>query len=502
MKRKHQGWFVVILVALGAAFAPVFAYGEGNDHNGLSSGAFLRNSLTLNPRALKVLLAQALGEVVSDDYVRLQLHDPAARAMMAEIIQCALPKSVAISYSDLYDNQTLYTWPGKLGLCENSKPLANDWNRERPSWGGGGPNLSCQQLVTACVMARVNALGQSVPISLRGQKGVLPRLNDAITTDTIFRETLPPQVLADPAAGTPIGSFSTRCLPGPECDWAPAHVGTCKPGVKLTFTAPPLTHLRVCTGIQGCNGNNADNRVYAKLILPNAPLTYKCPENGYYSVMTYHIVPQPKISAVDTANKGKYPTSEQEVFSFREGAFYGNMFEPAQLKRNCEVPDSDKDHRYCQRTNTGPAVSCRLTDTTCGKTEIPYQHVYACYSFDPSVNGGDGVQDGVQYGVQYLNARICDLQSSGTACFPNAPTPCKAVTLSGVYQDCQGQGGEATGYPPITTYLNDPCDLIAKDSALCGRIRRVMPAFPAPVAASPLVSPMPHVGPTPPSPRP
>src|SRR5678815_1651891 len=34
---------------------------------------------------------------------------------------------------------------------------------------------------------------------------------------------------------------------------------------------------------------------------------------------------------------GAYPAAERDVFGFLEGAFYGNLFKPDNLRRTCEV---------------------------------------------------------------------------------------------------------------------------------------------------------------------
>jgi hypothetical protein len=40
------------------------------------------------------------------------------------------------------------------------------------------------------------------------------------------------------------------------------------------------------------------------------------------------------------AGAGKYPAPEADVFTFLEGAFYGNLFEPDRLTWSCELDDA------------------------------------------------------------------------------------------------------------------------------------------------------------------
>src|SRR5207248_2053502 len=101
------------------------------------------------------LTQNKLREALLDPYIAHQLLDPDARAMLHEIIRCALPASDEIGYTNA--NGTSFAVRGELGLCKTSDP-----DLALPE---------CQEFVTACVAARVNALHKSIPISLRS---VLP----------------------------------------------------------------------------------------------------------------------------------------------------------------------------------------------------------------------------------------------------------------------------------------------------------------------------------------
>src|SRR5258706_14419329 len=100
MRQNRTGWCVIAVSAAVIGFAPA-VFAEGNTHNGLSAGAFRRNALTTNGTALGKLLGHALNDAfVADDYIRRQLHDPNAKAMMEEIIRCALNASSTVKYRE------------------------------------------------------------------------------------------------------------------------------------------------------------------------------------------------------------------------------------------------------------------------------------------------------------------------------------------------------------------------------------------------------------------
>src|SRR5207248_3354702 len=114
-----------------------------------------------------------------------QLRDPRARAMLKELVACALDSSTMITDPDATQ------WRGELGLCQD--------------WHSAPPSQQCQEIVTACVTARVNALKESIPISLRSESAPLSSPRPRVRTDVRFRQGRPGD---DPAEGLLIGSFS------------------------------------------------------------------------------------------------------------------------------------------------------------------------------------------------------------------------------------------------------------------------------------------------------
>jgi hypothetical protein len=87
-----------------------------------------------------------------------ELEDPGARQLFSFVVGCALP---ADAHIDLEIGGVDYGFDGSAGLA--------------PQWGeeGGSCDSSCRAWVSACVISRVNYLGEHVIISLRGEHDAL-----------------------------------------------------------------------------------------------------------------------------------------------------------------------------------------------------------------------------------------------------------------------------------------------------------------------------------------
>ena len=497
MRLNRTRWSTVALCMLVAANALAIGGGDdGDPKNGLSSQAFLRNPLTTNQHALQILRAHALDNAlftVEDGYIARQLHEHAALAMAAELAKCALNDQTELIYRDPQNGNESHL-KGELGLCQRSE--AGDWSTQPPT-------EACQQLVTACVMARVNALGKAIPLSLRGRSERLVPLREQVSTVRLFRESPPQQ---DPSEGTLIPSFAPTCGPDRDCNWQPAHVGTCRPGDRIRLTldgsSPGGLQLRVCGGIHGCTWPTSAGALggpppsYSKHIgdflpLPAADgvtsIEFACPGGiqigGNYSVMTQTAPAGAPVKL--RAGAGSYPANERSVFGFVEGAFYGNLFEPDKLTQSCEV-NKDAGEMSCRPVN-GARGASEVCPIQCGVTScrrqlagIPYANVHACYSLAQQVDSELG-----NLGVAYLNSRICDRPDGH--CFPEPPRPCIGTTAESArcvwhgdtssFEDCKGPGGHPSSFRPITTYLNDACDVIG-DGVLCDKVRTLPPPKP------------------------
>jgi hypothetical protein len=240
------------------------------------------NSLTNNPAALAALRSVALRSSTFDTTtghpdLRLQLHNEDSRIVMKYLVSCALTDEQTITWTDPFDGVS-YSWTGGYGIC--------------PAWNEKFPTTTCQERVSACLMARVNAFGIRVPLSLRGQP---LEVDQTATTSKNDRQ------------GNAIASFDkcgTQAFGwGRNCGWKPAYYGSCTPGTSITVgmgasppqncSAPPVGSgsgdlmLRICNGKEGCNYGGANVVSYSDdscgTLLPSA--TFTCPDTGYFGVM-------------------------------------------------------------------------------------------------------------------------------------------------------------------------------------------------------------------------
>jgi hypothetical protein len=311
----------------------------------------------------------------------------------------------------------------------------------------GPPTEGCRQRVSACVLARVNAVGASVRLSMRGD-GL--RLAKQVGVDTMFREN----------HGTDIASFKACSTTSTElkrnCDWAPRHVGRCVPG-DVTIRASG--RIRVCAGVYGCDDTSAPDITQlvdatnatvpsppryggAMLATGESSVTIQCPGNGplldkqtgYFAVMV-DAATQPEVAVTQAQDPlAEYPASEAAAFTYREGAFYGDLFED----------------RAVEASPYG----------------ILWNDQYACYSNVWSLSQA------------LLADRLCANATPKGKCFgTNTPGPCedRCTSLAGsprVEDACHPRpltplapkAGKA--FEPYTVYLNHPCDL-ASDYARC-----------------------------------
>ena len=127
--------------------------------NGLAMNGLTANSLVMNGLAMNGLITNSLttiGLMATPSITSTLDSDPLARLFMQYVVSCALPSWQTLSIlSATYHIE--YIYPGDLGLA--------------PQWGvvGGVCDTSCQQWVSACAISRVNALGQHVLLSERGE---------------------------------------------------------------------------------------------------------------------------------------------------------------------------------------------------------------------------------------------------------------------------------------------------------------------------------------------
>jgi hypothetical protein len=401
---------------------------DGPGYNGLPARSLLYNAITQNPKALKVLrdsaLTSALFDAAKHPYMSRQLADDNARDVMADIVSCALDPSAQVTYR-APGAKADHVWRGELALC--------------PSWATGKPSDDCLRLVSSCLFARTNRLHRRVPVRFGTPK--LPGPRDRVAVAMMSR---------DATEGTAAGD--TAEIQAAEYGWRPGFVGTCAPGqpFALAFRDPARCHdtaVRVCQGIHGCQRGQTQMLAEQRGACGDSPVTFSCPADGFFGAMT-----EPgRVPLARRSGDGKYPATEQQVFPFLEGAFFGNLFDPDGLTRAREIVIEGGKAKLSQTA---------LSDPDDDDDTVANRHIYACYS-----------QANDDQGVAYLNQRICAKPGS-KKCFPNPPRRChfKDVELNrkkgyhcawrsddGLYRGCIGDDGET--YPAMTVFLHEPCGL-------------------------------------------
>lgn len=114
------------------------------------------NKLSASSLAAGALTANGWTEVLADDD---------ARILFKYIYECAAPPGATLALPIAGDTMT---FTGQIGVA--------------PQWLTDRCDEDCEQWISACVIARINGLGVTVPISLRGD-------NPALQLDDVERDT-------------------------------------------------------------------------------------------------------------------------------------------------------------------------------------------------------------------------------------------------------------------------------------------------------------------------
>jgi hypothetical protein len=425
--------------------------------NGLPSPDFRFNALSsnrlANPRMVEVpLRSDVYARGTGDSVLRDQLWDPSARKFMEYVVSCALDKSQAVSWTDKFG--TTYKWPGELGLC--------------PEWGSGPASAQCQAWVSACVLARNNALGHHVLISARGYNASRPgafQLQPSVSTDVQY------------SRGPPTTVPSTNACPSQAygvtraCGFQSAKIGRCKPldrvhvgggGTPWDYgcPGPSLGRMvsgdmvfRVCEGLSGCESGAelAQSQDTCGGILP--AVSFTCPASGTFSVLTAPYVSGAPGEVDIQAAYASYPAVEADVFAIREGAFFGTIFGQGALA-------------------PGIHVYADASGTVYGKPAYPqaigpiYPKMYTCQS------------DTWSEDIAYATERLCT--EPGMNCIARSLGRCDELvskpnyfglrcalanaTGQGDYGKCVGDDGQVRT-EVVTTWLNQPCDVVENPTA-------------------------------------
>lgn len=458
------------LDACSADSVSPYAKPKPTPHTDLPPSALGPNALTSSAAAMRTLTTSKLSSDLFDPEtgpVASLARDEGARALLQGIIACACDPGVEIGQPlpSAVVGEGLHAppWSGELGLCGPKSPAGD--------WGAAPPTESCLELVSACVLARVDAAGLRAPVSLRGGPECLFPLRDAVPVETRYREDRGREPIAsfEPCQGDVDPGDPCR-----RCGFSPRHVGRCVAGAKVTLKAVAGTLIRVCKGIHGCD--EADPGLPYTGTLDSDPpgacgasapeaITFVCPENGpgrdegslaarrwgYYSVMfasATSVDPATLLSIEDAVGTdcqspfadpdflacNTYPAPEADVFTYREGAYYGTAFGGVAHETGCSPPQPG----------------------------LLGAQQHACF--------GEPWTDG----TAHLRDRLCEKPDDG--CLANTPLPCASDTsvhacdgasLDGAYRECDGSSASPAWPLPLTVYLNHPCDLTRAPGPAC-----------------------------------
>lgn len=132
--------------------------------NALVYNAITENALTANQAAHEAMIKEPLSSESYDGSVPEladQLHDQLTREFMEYLVSCALAPEQSVVYYDRFDGQK-HWWTGSLALCTD--------------WHDGPATPECLEVVSSCLLARNNAFGRTVQISMRGHDALLEAL--------------------------------------------------------------------------------------------------------------------------------------------------------------------------------------------------------------------------------------------------------------------------------------------------------------------------------------
>jgi hypothetical protein len=320
--------------------------------NSLTTQALVLNAISTNPTASDLLVGAGLAPLFAplsgNGYLQLQLRDVDAQHFMSYLVSCALKEGQGITWREPL-TQTVRRWDGKVGLC--------------PEWETGAPSQECKNRVSACLLARNNASGRRVELSMRGEDPARPALFQ------LEPETHP--VEFDPDLGGRVPSYEECTMPQSsmhrDCGWKADFIGRCVPGqpvrlgaggrapdqcatgAALGSSSGTRMMLRVCDDLLGCDEGSARQLGQSEgtCASTDPAVTFTCPASGHFNVMAapYDSTQEGTVSVeVETGTLAatQYRLSESAVFGIREGAYYGNIFDSSALAAEVYVEEDGR----------------------------------------------------------------------------------------------------------------------------------------------------------------
>ncbi|HEU5058887.1 MAG TPA: hypothetical protein VFU21_20275 [Kofleriaceae bacterium] len=412
-------------------------------HNKLTTEQIVLNSLTGSASAIGALISNPLTTetFAAGGALALKLEDANARVFLKYLAECALPAGAGytISYKTL-SGKTV-TFPGKHGLCGDE-------------WHDGDPSPECKELVTACLLARNNAEGVEVRVKVSGRD-----INDLPFPS-------PPTVPAKSTTmtGATIASFKTcstqQTGAARNCGFSTTSslVGVCNPGDPVTLSCKAGSGeiaARVCDTPEGCNHTSPLNLKEGAVCGALAQsMSFTCGEDGAFSAMIGPLdSTKPLAGSFASAAGGTFPASENLVFPYEEGSFYGSFFEPGD--HNSSVfRDVDISGKVITSFPNGANLNVFHGASSCQDpswTDDLGYYTHRLCALDVTVDTPGGP----------ITADLCAAENAGN-CVGVAPRCTTADTAplgDGDNDNCSATDGTVYHYP-LTTRLHQPCDLI------------------------------------------
>jgi hypothetical protein len=148
--------------------------------NGLVYNGLLSNGLELNGVRMNGVRMNGLA---FNEFSLNGLSLDESISIIKYIVSCALPADHSMTFAV---NDQYYTLPGGVALAPNFEfgPLSDQAD---------------QEIVSACLFARTNSIGNSVQISLRGTAGLIPTTDDERTRFTLAEGVYYGNVFTSPA---------------------------------------------------------------------------------------------------------------------------------------------------------------------------------------------------------------------------------------------------------------------------------------------------------------
>jgi hypothetical protein len=190
---------------------------NGLAFNGLSWNGLAYNGLAYNGLAFNGMTFNGMtfNGMTYNGMTYNGLEHPVVSSLASYIVQCALPAGDSLTYT--IDGRD-YEFEGQIGLA--------------PEWKTSACGEDCQRWMSACLLARLNKLGEHVEISMRGDHPALDVVaherRDYRTREATYYGNLfaaPDQLFACYSPGT--SSISRVC--GESLADCPMHVvGSCE----------------------------------------------------------------------------------------------------------------------------------------------------------------------------------------------------------------------------------------------------------------------------------